>query len=91
MGFGYAPQQHIDVGRYFQFRAGELWLEQPLATFSFPLLGRGMFAMSVFLFRSNEILCQKKKFPQVFCTVTFLLSLEKNGFKVTFAKLEETL
>lgn len=35
-----------------------------------------MFAM-FFLFRSNEILSKTKKFPLLFCTITFLLSLEK--------------
>lgn len=33
--------------------------------------------MLIFLFRSNEVLCQNKQFPWLFCAITFLLPLEK--------------
>lgn len=77
VGFADVPQQPVDLWTDFHFRAGQLYVEQPPAPFSFSLLEGGVFVMLVFLFRSNEILCQNKKFPWLFCTITFLLPLGK--------------
>lgn len=51
--FADVPQQHLDLWRCFHFSAAELWVEQLLASFSFPLLIQGIVAVLVFLFRNN--------------------------------------
>lgn len=73
VGFADVPQWPVDLWTDFHFRAGQLCVEHPLAPFSFSLLEGGMFVMVIFLFRNNEVLCQNKKFPWLFFTITFLL------------------
>lgn len=92
LGFSDVPQWGLprDLWRYFHLGTGELWVEQPLAPFPFPLLGSTIFEI-VFLIRSNEMVCQNKEFPCLLCIVTFLVPVEKTGFKVKSQKLEEAL
>lgn len=83
-GFADVHQWPVDLWTDLHFRGGQLCVEQPLVSFSFALLEGGMVVILIFLFRRNEILCQSKQFPWLFCTITFLLPL------VAFPKVVET-